>query len=111
MLSTLLSNKIPPKEKKDILQDKYGFDINEKLGKGVNLMCNLSDAIYDAGLAQGIEQGVEQGIEQGIAQGKEQGAEDERKALLQTLAESVRIEEKISEIEAFEKAKYLLRLQ
>ena len=34
-------------------------------------MCNLSEGIYERGMAQGITQGMAQGMAQGIAQGEE----------------------------------------
>ena len=36
-------------------------------------MCNLSDGVFEEGVAKGIAQGMAQGIEQGLEQGIAQG--------------------------------------
>ena len=45
-------------------------------------MCNLSDGVFEEGVAKGIAQGIAQGIEQGVAQGQQigetKGTEKER---------------------------------
>lgn len=57
MLSTLLSATMKTDEKKELLEKKYNFTMSEDLGREVNRMCNLSDAIYEQGMEQGIELG------------------------------------------------------
>lgn len=45
MLSTLLSEQIPPKDKLDTLSKKFDIPVTEKLEGEVNEMCNYSDYI------------------------------------------------------------------
>lgn len=60
MLSVLLSEKIRPQEKTDILTRQY----NIPMEKGcVEEMCNLSDIIEERGIEKGIERGIEKGTE------------------------------------------------
>ena len=65
LLSTVLSDKLKPDEKKSILKTEYNIAISEELEGGLVHMCNLSVAIAEKSLEKGIEQGIEKGIEQG----------------------------------------------
>lgn len=65
MLSTLLSRKLTPKEKKEHLATEYCFETSTELEGGLKEMCNYSDLIEERGIEKGIEKGIEQGIEQG----------------------------------------------
>ena len=42
-------------------------------------MCNLSDGIWEKGIAKGLVQGKEEGKAEGLAQGKLEGRTEERK--------------------------------
>lgn len=53
MLSTLLSDEISPKEKKEQLENDYGFPMSEELESEVAVMCNLSEAVEEKGIQQG----------------------------------------------------------
>ena len=66
LLSTVLSDRLKPEEKKTILKQEYDIAISVELEGGLVRMCNLSEAIAEKNLEQGIEQGIERGIEQGI---------------------------------------------
>ena len=86
MLSTLLSEKLTPKEKETQLSNEYGFETSTELEGGLKQMCNYSDLIEERGIAKGIEQGIEKGerlrllslIQKKLAKGKslEQIADD-----------------------------------
>lgn len=65
MLSTLLSEKLTPKEKEMQLSNEYGIETSAELEGGLKQMCNYSDLIEERGIAKGMEKGIEQGIEQG----------------------------------------------
>ena len=65
MLDTLFSNKLSTAEKKTILEQEHQMKMTRQLEGGTNLMCNLSDGIYNQGIEQGIQQGIEKGIEKG----------------------------------------------
>lgn len=70
-------DEIPKDEKKKRLEKYFDFKANAELKEGVNVMCNLSEGIYqrgrEEGILQGREQGILQGREEGILQGKKQG--------------------------------------
>lgn len=53
MLSTLLSDEISAKEKKECLENEYGLPISVELEKEVAAMCNLSDIVEERGIQQG----------------------------------------------------------
>ena len=57
MLDTLFSNKLSTAEKKTILAQEHQIQMTRQLEVGHNLMCNLSDGIYNKGIEKGIEQG------------------------------------------------------
>lgn len=58
MLNTVLSEKLRPKEKENILTTEYGIKLRTDDDGGVDLMCNLSDRIEQIGIQKGIEQGT-----------------------------------------------------
>ena len=51
ILSTLFSKKMPYQKKIDRLTD-LGIVLTEEMKKGINVMCNLSEGIFEAGVAQ-----------------------------------------------------------
>ena len=62
LLETLLSREMPPEEKKRILRDEFDIPMTQTLEKEVSLMCNLSDGVWEDGVAQGMAQGMEKGL-------------------------------------------------
>ena len=62
LLSVLLSSEMELEQKKKILAEKYGIR-DDRLGKELDKMCNLSELVWERGIEQGIEQGIERGIE------------------------------------------------
>ena len=64
MLGTLLSDKLSPQEKEEVLEREYNIETTVKRKEEINSMCNLSDLIEERGIRKGVEQGIEQGIEQ-----------------------------------------------
>ncbi|WP_373212104.1 hypothetical protein [Ruminococcus sp. 5_1_39BFAA] len=105
MINTTLSSHMSYKEKKKRLEEEYHIEMSRKLGKEMNLMCNLSDLVEARGIEQGIERGIEQGsrnllkvqIKKKIAKGKPV------ETIADELEESVeKIEELLKEIEAEE---------
>lgn len=69
MLNTLLSEKILPAEKKQILRNDFDISMTDKLDEGVELMCNYSQYVEDRGIEKGINIGVEKGINIGVENG------------------------------------------
>ena len=59
-MNTLLSSTLDVKEKKQILQDEYEIPMDNGLGKEVDLMCNLSEYVWEQGIQTGIQTGREE---------------------------------------------------
>lgn len=57
MLGTVFSEELKPEEKLEILSKEYQMETTEETKEGVNVMCNLSDAIEERGLRRGEERG------------------------------------------------------
>ena len=53
LLGTLLSPHLRLKEKTDILSQEYGIETTDRLRKGMQQMCNLSEAIEEEGIRKG----------------------------------------------------------
>ena len=81
LLEVILSTEIGNEERERILQEKFGVIMSEEMKGEFEIMCNLSQAIEDKGIAKGISIGIEQGIEKGI----EKGRFEERLANIQSL--------------------------
>ena len=47
------------------LKEKYGILGEEKMEGELNVMCNLSEGIYERGYENGVVSGIERGIEKG----------------------------------------------
>ena len=54
MLSILLSKKIKPKEKEEILEEQFGIKATIKMKERMNTMCNLSDLVEEDGIRKGM---------------------------------------------------------
>lgn len=57
LLNVLLSPNVKATEKKRILTDEFGIETERELGKEMDEMCNLSEAIEEKGIRKGIEEG------------------------------------------------------
>ena len=66
LLSVLLSAELPADEKLGIMEREYGIPLDDGMRKDVSEMCNLSQGIWEKGLAEGIEKGVEKGRTEGV---------------------------------------------
>ena len=66
MMNTLLSATLDVRTKKQILQDEYEIPMNDGLGKEVDLMCNLSEYVWERGIEAGIQTGIQTGREETI---------------------------------------------
>lgn len=62
LLGTLLSREALPEEKRRILRDEFDIPMTRTMEKEVSLMCNLSDGVWEDGIARGIERGIERGL-------------------------------------------------
>ena len=72
-LGTLLSDRLPARDKKEILKKDFGMAMSGGMMKEAENMCNLSQGIYDRGLEDGLAQGIKQGMEKGMEKGMEVG--------------------------------------
>lgn len=68
LLTAILSGRLTVQEKKDILEQEYGFAMNREVDGRMTGMCNLSELIEERALERGIETGIERGIERGRAE-------------------------------------------
>ena len=58
MLTTLLSSRMSPKGKEEILERTYGIPMSYELKEATSKLCNLSDLVEERGI-KGLEQGTE----------------------------------------------------
>lgn len=56
LLSTIFSSNIKADAKKKILEEKFKIPMSAEINKEVEAMCNLSEDIYDKGIAEGKEE-------------------------------------------------------
>jgi len=58
LLNTLLSPTLNIKLKKEILQNEYQIPMDDGLNKELNLMCNLSEYVWECGNKAGLKEGT-----------------------------------------------------
>ena len=61
MLNTLFSTQLDVRQKKAILQERYGMRMDDGLGSEVEQMCNLSGYVEECGIRKGLERGTRKG--------------------------------------------------
>ena len=61
MMNTLLSPTMDVELKKEILRNEYQIPMETGLIKELDIMCNLSEWVFDMGVKKGLEEGIEQG--------------------------------------------------
>ena len=61
LLKVILSTEIESEERERILQEKFGVIMSEEMKGEFEIMCNLSQAVEDKGIAKGISIGIKQG--------------------------------------------------
>ena len=66
MLRVLFSNKLLYDEKKEILDDEFDIELNEKDEEEVSQMCNISYGIAEESYEEGRSEGREEGREEGV---------------------------------------------
>ncbi len=62
LLGILFSMELSVAEKKRILETEYHIPMTREINRRENIMCNLSEGIWERGIEKGIEQGIEKGI-------------------------------------------------
>ena len=73
MLNTLFSTQLDVRQKKAILQERYGMRMDDGLGSEVEQMCNLSGYVEECGIRKGREEGIQEGRKAGIQEGRRTG--------------------------------------
>ena len=61
MLNVLLSGKKSYKEKERLLREKFHIKMDADMRREINLMCNLSEAVYENGRKSGMKRGIRRG--------------------------------------------------
>ena len=56
-LDTLFSSRKSLEERKKVLSEEYGLELDEEMEGTVKEMCNLSDGVYMAGYDSGVAEG------------------------------------------------------
>ena len=62
LLNVLLSSKVAPAEKKQILQDEFHIPMTQTMDREVSNMCNLSQAVWEEAWEKGEASGTEKGV-------------------------------------------------
>ena len=70
MLNTLFSTQLDVRQKKAILQERYGMRMDDGLGSEVEQMCNLSGYVEECGIRKGREEGIQEGRKTGNREGE-----------------------------------------
>ena len=65
LLNVLLSSKVAPAEKKQILQDEFQIPMTQTMDREVSNMCNLSQAVWEEAWEEAWEKGEANGVEKG----------------------------------------------
>lgn len=63
MLNVLLSTKKNVEEKKRELESRFHIDMETKMERELNFMCNLSDWVEEVAMERGMARGMEKGME------------------------------------------------
>ena len=61
LLSVLLSDKVKPNEKKQILETEFSIPMTYEMESEAEMMCNLSDGVEMRGFNRGVDFGVDKG--------------------------------------------------
>ena len=75
LLSNLFSTEKTAEEKKRILSEDFHIAMTEEIDEEVSSMCNLSEGIFEEGMAKGMEAGMAKGRTEGLEQGRAEGIE------------------------------------
>ena len=73
LLDVLLSSKMMPDDKKQILSGEFNIPMTQTLDREVASMCNLGHAVFVEGVEQGMNEGLAKGRSEGLAEGRREG--------------------------------------
>ena len=86
LLSAILVKKCSSAELKRLLVEEFGIILTEEIDEGVEQMCNLSEGVYQRGVAEGEARGKAEGRAEGRAEGKAEGRAEALGALMRSLS-------------------------
>ena len=66
MLNVLFSSELSANFKKEKLIHDYGILMTKEIDEEVDNVCNLSEGVFNDGVAKGIQQGIQQGKQEGV---------------------------------------------
>lgn len=70
MLSALFAENMDFKAKIIMLENEYNIKMTEEIEEEVERMCNLSEGVWEKGVAEGMAKGMAKGIANGVAKGE-----------------------------------------
>ena len=76
LLSILLTPKMKPEEKREVLETEYNIPMTVEMKKEADTMCTYGQSI----LEEGMEKGMKKGRQQGRKEGRQEGRLEEREA-------------------------------
>ena len=89
LLDILLSQRIEPNIKKEILERDFDIKMSQKLESEVSEMCNLSKGLIEEGIAQGKLMGIAEGRLKGLTEGKLEGIAETQLESIKNIMETL----------------------
>ena len=77
LLGALFAEGLTAGERLNIIKEEYDIPIEQTIEQEVDVMCNLSQGIKEAGIAEGREEGRVEGREEGREEGRVEGRAEE----------------------------------
>ena len=77
LLGALFAEGLTAGERLNIIKEEYDIPIEQTIEQEVDVMCNLSQGIKEAGIAEGREEGRVEGREEGREEGRSEGRAEE----------------------------------
>ena len=77
LLGALFAEGLTAGERLNIIKEEYDIPIEQTIEQEVDVMCNLSQGIKEAGIAEGREEGRVEGREEGRVEGRSEGRAEE----------------------------------
>ena len=78
LLGALFAEGLTAGERLNIIKEEYDIPIEQDIEQEVDVMCNLSQGIKEAGIAEGREEGRVEGREEGREEGRVEGRSEGR---------------------------------
>ena len=78
LLGALFAEGLTAGERLNIIKEEYDIPIEQNIEQEVDVMCNLSQGIKEAGIEEGRKEGREEGREEGRKEGRVEGRKEGR---------------------------------